>query len=1350
MHARYAAAGKTVERIDPGVQFVWGSDAPDPRIPQGEFTAEWTSQLLVRQEGKFRFYAYVQGDVSVSLDDRVVLKGSANKPGWISGDAFEPGFGEKALAVRFRKTGESARVQLFWSSDAFPLEPIPAQLLFRDGDSPKISAVERGRQQFEAHRCASCHQRDNLPSPLPAPSLAHIVGGTSFDWLARQLADPSSVSAHARMPHFGFSGDESQAIAAFLVSVAKQPSLQKPGQQAKKAAVPDDRAGQILLRSTGCLACHSVGEQGTQRTFGGHDLAHIGEKRSVDWLYTWLAKPESLNPQHRMPLFKLSSTERRQLARHLATLKTSDFRAGKPPRDAKTLTQGRQLVKAANCAACHEIPGIKADAKALANLDRPIADWSQSCLQPTPDREKNRPAYKQLDAPAIKAYLASYAGTLSPEGAFVHGERLLDRSNCLACHERGTRKDIVKVAGAMAKLDAALKGRSQGMIPPALSAIGDKLRDTALAESVSGEQQSVRLDWLSARMPRFRHSADDKQALVDFLIGHDRIPAGAPRATQSARPTAELQPASSETLVQGHTLVGPRGLSCIACHQIGDFVPKNVALGTRGSDLLLLGTRMRSEYFMRWTSSPIRVVPGMEMPSYDKPVPNILDGRIDAQLVTIWNALNDPKFTPPTDPSAVEQYFIVRRGEPPRIVRDVFAVPKKLGGGAVPRAMAVGLNSGHSLLLDLNDFALRHWSFGDFARQRTLGKSWYWDMAGVPVSFDYTRRSDFALRLTDGTIVLPHRNNNTVGRLLSYRQIDYRVELSYIVNFKIGSQIKTIRVNESIAPIDGGDSLEGGFVRRLAVADIPSAANLLIAGLSPETPEKTARVNAEQPAQTATVSLGGKADVAAFIVKDAQGAGKIALRYTARMADADLPLQPIEVEPVVKGPITSVPGFDGVRLPLDPSIMPTAFTWLPDGTLAFASLKGHIYLARDTDGDGVEDSLTLFEEGLAAPYGIIADGNDLIVSHKPELVRLHDSNGDGRADERTVIATGWGYNDNYHDWTSGVVRDNAGNLYVGLGSDYAQKERPKEQARWRGKVLKISPDGTITPTGHALRYPTGLAVNRAGQIFVSDQQGVGNTFNEINQLIPGAHYGVNARHEENPDAPVKLPAVRIPHPMTRSINGIFIVNDALGVPEWREHGIGVEMNSRFLIRFSYEQVGDVLQGAVYYLSLPNFPNDEQNFIAPLAGAVSPTGEIYVSSIHDSGWSGGRNTGEIVRLKANGKLPNGIREIRALPDGFEVSFLKPIDAGKAARTESYSISGYTRVWQGSYATPDSGRHRVVVNSAKVAPDGKSVRLRVDQLKEGYVYDVACEPIGLAPDGKLWPNVGHYSMNAIPKR
>ena len=57
--------------------------------------------------------------------------------------------------------------------------------------------------------------------------------------------------------------------------------------------------------------------------------------------------------------------------------------------------------------------------------------------------------------------------------------------------------------------------------------------------------------------------------------------------------------------------------------------------------------------------------------------------------------------------------------------------------------------------------------------------------------------------------------------------------------------------------------------------------------------------------------------------------------------------------------------------------MPTSITWLENGTLAIASLKGDIYLARDTNGDGIEDKLILFEEGLSAPYGILSDNRQV-------------------------------------------------------------------------------------------------------------------------------------------------------------------------------------------------------------------------------------------------------------------------------------------------------------------------------------------------------------------------------------
>ncbi len=447
--------------------------------------------------------------------------------------------------------------------------------------------------------------------------------------------------------------------------------------------------------------------------------------------------------------------------------------------------------------------------------------------------------------------------------------------------------------------------------------------------------------------------------------------------------------------------------------------------------------------------------------------------------------------------------------------------------------------------------------------------------------------------------------------------------------------------------------------------------------------------------------------------------------------------------------VTTTPGFDGRRLPIDASVMPTSMAWLKDGRLAFTSLKGHVWIASDTDNDGLVDQTTLFEEGLAAPFGLVVDGGSLIVAHKPEIIRLTDIDGDGRADKREVVAAGWGFNDNYHDWTSGLIRDDDGNLYAGLGSDYSQKTRPENQDRWRGGVIKIDPSGIVTPLGMSMRYPMGLAIDRNGNLFATDNQGVQNTFNEINHILPGKHYGVSSAHQPTDGLTHEAPALMVPHPWTRSVNSILFLPDDFPVASLRGHGIGCEYDSRFLIRFTTQNVNGTMQGASYRFSLPDQEAGGSNFIGPICSAISPNGEIFIGSIWDSGWQGGLNTGGISRLMpTKDGLPNGIREVTALPDGFEVEFFDTVDVAAAADLGSWSLQGYTRKWGGGYATPDSGRFTVNIQKATVLNNGKRVRLTVDPLKAEHLYDISIKG-KLADSQKLWPSEAHYSMKVIPK-
>ncbi|MBC7816467.1 MAG: hypothetical protein IAG10_06200, partial [Planctomycetaceae bacterium] len=146
--------------------------------------------------------------------------------------------------------------------------------------------------------------------------------------------------------------------------------------------------------------------------------------------------------------------------------------------------------------------------------------------------------------------------------------------------------------------------------------------------------------------------------------------------------------------------------------------------------------------------------------------------------------------------------------------------------------------------------------------------------------------------------------------------------------------------------------------------------------------------------------------------------------------------------------------------------------------------------------------------------------------------------------------------------------------------------------------------------------------------------------------------------------------------------------------------------------------------------------------------VSPTGEIYIGNIADSGWAGGQNTGSIVKLKGNGQRPNGIREIRATRDGFDIDFFAPVDRARAMNPEHYSISGYTRVWGGAYATPDSDRHRCKVLAVEVSADDKTAKLKVDSRKTpNYVYDISCREVA-DPDKPFFPAYGFFTLHRVP--
>ena len=440
--------------------------------------------------------------------------------------------------------------------------------------------------------------------------------------------------------------------------------------------------------------------------------------------------------------------------------------------------------------------------------------------------------------------------------------------------------------------------------------------------------------------------------------------------------------------------------------------------------------------------------------------------------------------------------------------------------------------------------------------------------------------------------------------------------------------------------------------------------------------------------------------------------------------------------------------------------------FISDGRLAVAIRKGEVWLLDGVlSGSADKVSYKLFASGLHEPLGALRDGDSLLVTQRTEMTRLRDTDGDGVADEYLTAGRGWNVSGAYHGYAYGPRRDGHDDLWVSLNVDMGDHSNNK--TGWRGWAGIISPGGEFQPMCAGMRSPCGLGANAAGDMFCVDQQGTWvpatpiyhlkrgafflNPEGIASQELPGSPLKLSAKVPEKipyPDAVRALPEMRPPavwlpyNKMGRSGTDLAVCNAGGKFGPFDGQMLVAEFTDAKVSRVFLEKVDGEYQGAT-------FP-----FLSGFASGIvrllfADDGSLLVG-MTSRGWSSlGTKSYGLQRVRWKGTTPFAIREMRAKPDGFVLVFTEPVDAASAGNAASYSMKSNTYFYSSAYGSDEIDVKPLKIVAATVGADGRSVRLKVDGLRELYVHELHADGIRSVSGAKLDHSDAYYTLNRIPK-
>lgn len=268
--------------------------------------------------------------------------------------------------------------------------------------------------------------------------------------------------------------------------------------------------------------------------------------------------------------------------------------------------------------------------------------------------------------------------------------------------------------------------------------------------------------------------------------------------------------------------------------------------------------------------------------------------------------------------------------------------------------------------------------------------------------------------------------------------------------------------------------------------------------------------------------------------------------------------------------------------------------------------RDRVKILEDTNQDGKIDKVTIFAEGLNIPSGIAVGHGGVWVANSPDILFLKDTDGDGKADHKEIVVTGFGRDDT-HELPNSLTFGPDGWLYGYNGVfNFSHIKHQGKEHRFTCALFRIHPrTREFELFAEGVSNPWGLAFDKEGSAFAS-----ACVIDHLWHLVESGYYHRQAG--VYPPFTWKLGSiVKHKHHMA-AYSGLHYFDSDAYPPEYREvlymgniHGNGI--NADKLER----------SGSSYFAKTrPDFLLANDAWFMPVSQKTGPDGCLYILDWYD--------------------------------------------------------------------------------------------------------------------------------------